>query len=538
MVRYEPAILWRRTAHGGVQAFQCLVEDEDDKVQRWTWTESAPKLDKKGKIVASKIGKKRTMEPLYGEAVHVGMANEASPHENAITQAKAEWKKKKDKGYSEDKPDLKVKESGEVEKEDGEIKPVKGAKQKKICARSLQELITPMLLHKYGLKDYPLPERACISAKRNGLCGFYRVLKDDIVSRKDLVYKFFDHLKPSLRRICELAETYLREKGYKPREGDSVIVKAIHMELDLPDEMKLSFQEKQEVLTAKKTRHKHNDKVIACTFDLGDQCIVPFETRYNALVYAYQYCRENEEELKSVQLVRCYRVDTHREMIQSLEVDENGKDLYSFVDWLVHRYMPNPQKWEPEPPQSRTKIEEWWNDPRHILSREARVRLIHRWVVDELKEEGTVIRDLEGLYEGNDYRSSRVLKQKDYEDEEAVVVGAEQAKGNQSGAIIFVLRSLSNGTAYNSVFSEEMNVSVDTRRLMYKERAKYMGMVYTVRFQERYATGIPQFPTIVSECKNGTKTIQGKSVEEAAREAVKAHKQEVEGKAKKKSKAK
>jgi hypothetical protein len=412
-------------------------------------------------------------------------------------------------------------------------------KEKKVPARALLELKTPMLLQKYGLNDNVLPASACVSVKRNGVCGFYRVLTDDIVSRKDnQPYRHFDHLKPALARICELAEERLRSVGYEPREGDDRIVKAVHMELDLPDYYALSFQQKTKVLRAQKTKHEMNDCVTAYAFDLGDQGVVPFHDRYSALAYAHAAWLEPIASTivvsPCVVLVRCYTVDTDASMLRSLELaDELLEDsadaaFERFARWLEADYDGRAVDWEPEPPLSREQLDEWLAGGLE-LTREQRVRLLHRWIVDDLGEEGTVIRDLEGMYWGNDYRSAAVLKHKDFEDEEAAVVGFEQAGGEHAGAVVYVLRSLESGVTYTCVFAETMGVTIPERRGMYQECLAGrvpLGRVYTVRFQERYDSGIPQFPVIVGECALESKTIRGRPLGELATEAVFAHQAE------------
>jgi hypothetical protein len=545
---FQLPTLWRRTTHGGVQAYESRVEGSS--VLRWTWTKPVPRRGKDGEIVVPKKQPTKTpKEPLVAEVKWEGKANEKTAHETAITKAKSECKKKIDRGYTLEEPEIeplpyeaKAKAPKKPKKDEAatEAKDKKPPKQKKIPARALEELKTPMLLQKYG--DNPLPLRACISVKRNGVCGFYRVLTDDIISRHDnQPYRHFDHLKPALRRVVELAEARLRAQGYEPRGVDTLIVKAVHMELDVPDEMGLSFQAKTEVLRAQKTIHALNDSVVGYIFDLGDQSVVPFCHRYSAMYWAY--CQWHEENVPSmldtevIRLVQCVTVDTDASMGKSLGLffpdaeDGEAASTDAFAIWLAESYDARAERWEPVPPLSLEDVRRWAQGERQ-LSAEERVRLLHRWIVDGLGQEGSVIRDLDGYYQGNDYRSAAVLKHKDYEDEEAVVVGYEGAKGAHAGAIVFVMRSLVSGQEYTSVFSSEMGMSVADRialKAEYDAGEKLVSdaRVYTVRFQERYDSGIPQFPTIVGECPPGTKTILGRPVEELAEEALSAHDAEV-----------
>lgn len=539
--------LYRLTSAGGTQVYESRVEDE--RVLRWTHIRPCPHLKPDGTIGRPKKEPVKSAKAvLYGEAKWEGNANEKTPHEAALVIARNEWKKKVDRGYTETPPVVDPVPHASAKERKGK------ARGRKVPARALQELKTPMLLQKYGLHDNPLPPRACVSVKRNGVCGFYRVLSDDLVSRRDNEpYRHLGHLKGPLRRLCELAEDWLLGWGFEPRVGDSKIVKAVHMELDLPDEMRLSFQDKMRVLRTTKHAHRDSSRVLGCVFDLADQSVVPFYRRYGALVWAFERWHE---ELKSagveerpLALVRCFTVDGDPSMKRSLTLGLNdvgtpfeGRDEGSFITWLLASYDGHAEKWEPEPPLPPEEAMPWLIGQKEI-SREARVRLLHRWFVDDLGEEGSVIRDLDGYYEGNDYRSSAVLKHKDFEDEEAVVVGYKAAKGEHEGAIVFVLVSLETGATYNSTFASTYGKSVEDRRVLYmdyesgRRRVEEL-TVYTVRFQERHDGGVPQFPVIVGEYEPGTKTSGGRSIEEVAKEAFDAYVAESESRTKAKRRGK
>ena len=530
--------IYRETSAGGIQIYESRVEN--DKILRWTWIEPRQQLDKNGELVIPKKKPKKTEKAiLYATTKWARQINECTPHQAAIVKAKNEWKKKIDKGYTVTKPIIEPLPYGQK---------VKG---KKIPARALLELKTPMLLCKYGKKDYPLPPRACISVKRNGVCGFYRVLTDDIVSRRGIQYKHFEHLRLALKRIAIFSNEILINWGYKPRDNDTVIVKAVHMELDMPDGMNMKLQNKMSVFRSQKTKHELNDKVIACIFDLGDQSIVPFYHRYSAMVLAYaKWFKEASKQEKepnmlnryifgfssSIMLIRCFTVDSDKSMLDSLELAEQDT---SFFNWLENDYDAHEEKWEPEKPLLLEELEEW-QEGRRKLTREERTRLLHRWMVDELREEGSVIRDMDGYYRGNDYRSQDVLKYKDFEDEEAVVVGYDVGKGAHEGAIVFLLRSLENGMEYSCSFAEVMGYDIEKRRKLYLdyENKKILvdgKVIYTVRFQERHDSGVPQFPVIVSECPLESKSINERSIRDLALEQFNQHEKDEQNRNKKKS---
>lgn len=103
--------------------------------------------------------------------------------------------------------------------------------------------------------------------------------------------------------------------------------------------------------------------------------------------------------------------------------------------------------------------------------------------------EGAILRLFSGLYLWG-YRSSELLKVKEFQDDEFKVIGAEEGVGKMAGCVIFICRnSLTSAT-----FRVTMKVPMETRRQMYEERAKYIGKMLTVRFFDRTEDKLPRFP--------------------------------------------
>lgn len=442
-----------------------------------------------GYLTPKKQPKRQEMSILYGKSKNEGKANEVTPEEDAIRHLENERKKKIDTGFTEKEPDVVIVEGKTTKK-------AKGApKSKKINARSLNPVKNPMLLHRYDKKELP-DDKITVSVKYNGLRGLYKVETDNIVSRKGLPYHHLEHLLPVLKKIADLAEEDLIEKGYRPRDGTIKIIEAVDFEIDVPNEVCVLLQDKVSVIKSAESSipDKNIDKVIARVFDLADRAIVPFKDRYLALKAAYTKLSKKEKE--KVPLVACYQTDDDSNMINSLE---EFNSLYSFCSFLAD-YEEKKFEREPVGPLSKGDLEKWRKQKKDITVAD-RIRLLHRWITDILKEEGTVLRTASGLYEANEARSSNVLKYKDFEDEEAVIVGAAEGKGAKSGSIIFQLRSLVNKSYYSSVFAEECGIDIPKARIMWKEwnkdNSSYYGKVVTVRMQERYDSGVPQFPGIV-----------------------------------------
>lgn len=120
---------------------------------------------------------------------------------------------------------------------------------------------------------------------------------------------------------------------------------------------------------------------------------------------------------------------------------------------------------------------------------------IHEWHDKYVSQgyEGIMIRNSAGKYRLN-YRSSDLLKLKNFIDEEYTIVAAETPKtGKDEGAIIFILE-----TNDGAEFTCRPRGTIEDRIREYQDyldnKKNYIGKKYTVRFQEKYENGIPRFP--------------------------------------------
>lgn len=101
--------------------------------------------------------------------------------------------------------------------------------------------------------------------------------------------------------------------------------------------------------------------------------------------------------------------------------------------------------------------------------------------------EGAILRLPHGLYQWG-YRSSELLKVKEFHDAEFLVVGAREGKGKMEGGVIWTCQAGSN------TFECTMKVTMEERQRMYTNRAKYMKKLLTVRYFDFTDDGIPRFP--------------------------------------------
>jgi hypothetical protein len=126
------------------------------------------------------------------------------------------------------------------------------------------------------------------------------------------------------------------------------------------------------------------------------------------------------------------------------------------------------------------------------------------------KFEGTMIRKLAGedptdsqlkesLYKPG--RGKNLLKFKDIESEEGVVIGVEEAKGTEAGAALLKVRTPHNDTRTGEpaiVTMRSKNYTVETRREWMQHPELVVGRLVTFEYQELSIYGLPRFPVMVA----------------------------------------
>lgn len=103
--------------------------------------------------------------------------------------------------------------------------------------------------------------------------------------------------------------------------------------------------------------------------------------------------------------------------------------------------------------------------------------------------EGAILRGHAGKYLWG-YRSSDLLKVKEFQDGEFKVVGAREGRGKMEGGIIWICESEFDKLTFECT----MKVSMAERQRFFLERNKYIGKPLTVRFFDRTDDGLPRFP--------------------------------------------
>jgi DNA ligase-1 len=118
---------------------------------------------------------------------------------------------------------------------------------------------------------------------------------------------------------------------------------------------------------------------------------------------------------------------------------------------------------------------------------ESEIYKIHdEWI--KMGFEGTMVRNAEGLYTINK-RSHDLLKLKNFQDAEFVIVDVIDGGGKDTGHAIFVCET-SSGERFNC----RPEGSMESRAMMFKNKKRYIGKWLTIRFAELTKDGVPQFP--------------------------------------------
>jgi len=110
----------------------------------------------------------------------------------------------------------------------------------------------------------------------------------------------------------------------------------------------------------------------------------------------------------------------------------------------------------------------------------------NKWVREGF--EGIILRNIKGKYIYQ-YRSSNLLKYKEFEDKEFPIVGADQGTGLEEGCVVWICEN-EDGRE----FRVRPKGTRELRREWFTDQKKYMGEPLTVRFQERSEDNVPIFP--------------------------------------------
>jgi ATP-dependent DNA ligase len=95
--------------------------------------------------------------------------------------------------------------------------------------------------------------------------------------------------------------------------------------------------------------------------------------------------------------------------------------------------------------------------------------------------EGAMVRNLQSVYKLGPSKSNDLLKLKNFDDDEFLVVGATDAGGGHSGAVMWTCETTdTNGDKVQ--FQVTPLGTLEKRREQYKDKDKYIGKMLTVRY--------------------------------------------------------
>jgi ATP-dependent DNA ligase len=102
--------------------------------------------------------------------------------------------------------------------------------------------------------------------------------------------------------------------------------------------------------------------------------------------------------------------------------------------------------------------------------------------------EGSMIRN-DGPYEFGK-RSYHLQKLKGFQDQEYVIIGAEEGRGKDTGTVGAFLCETEDGKP----FKARLKATYERRRALFENPSEWKGMLLTVKFQNLTKDGIPRFP--------------------------------------------
>jgi DNA ligase-1 len=127
------------------------------------------------------------------------------------------------------------------------------------------------------------------------------------------------------------------------------------------------------------------------------------------------------------------------------------------------------------------------------------LRNVHGTKVDPMVDEymkygyeGVIARNPDGVYCLNE-RSASLIKHKRFQDQEYLIVGAQEGKGRDVGTIIWECT-----TQEGDRFTVRPEGTQEYRRELWANWKEHVGKKLTVRYQELTRTGVPRFPVGVA----------------------------------------
>lgn len=221
--------------------------------------------------------------------------------------------------------------------------------------------------------------------------------------------------------------------------------------------MDLTFDELSGVIRTKKTKHPKHDLVNYYIFDIIEPKLLCCEKRYELLVNSYNKFLEDGNKCSYVKIIQSYTAESEEQMLEY----HNTFVSQGFEGIIIRRYG-------------------------IIEVSDCCSKKFEGGKLDQL------CKKCDKAHKLTIYRSKRtnaLMKYKQFQDEEATIVGFEVGIGTEEGAILYQVKD-----PRGNVFTVRPRGTVEERRALYQKRKKLMGLPLTIRYQELSKDGVPRFP--------------------------------------------
>jgi len=161
-----------------IKEFQTLYGvSKNQKIKIWNISVESTPATKEGKIITTSgydNGKMKITEKIISKGKNIGKSNETNPFEQAVSEAESKWKKKYNKNYNIEKPNI---------------------------DNYIPKILLPMLAKdpKKGKIKFP----CYIQPKLNGICNLAEIKNNKVIhhSRGGQVFEFIDHFDDMIKEI-------------------------------------------------------------------------------------------------------------------------------------------------------------------------------------------------------------------------------------------------------------------------------------------------------------------------------------------------
>jgi len=157
-------------------------------------------------------------------------------------------------------------------------------------------------------------------------------------------------------------------------------------------------------------------------------------------------------------------------------------------------------------------LQDVFNDPRVAVLENIKLSAwyyVNKENIGELQKrfedaglEGAMIRDPNAVYQGK--RVWSLMKLKTWSNEEAWIIGAEEATGTHQGCVVWVLNSKADGTGvtYKANPVGDGLGDLESRKRQMENWRMFLGTMVTIKYFGKSTSGTPRFPAVIGFNRN------------------------------------